>query len=53
MKEIHTVKMMRIIGCTRRTFKGLFGKPKNLLPLEVQNTILKGRSGCVICDNIH
>jgi hypothetical protein len=36
MKEIHMVKMMKIIVCTKRTISGSLGKPKNLLPLEVE-----------------
>jgi hypothetical protein len=44
MREIHTIKIMKIIVYTKRTINELLGKPKNLLPLEVQSVIREGRS---------
>jgi hypothetical protein len=49
MKKIHMVRMMIIIVCTWKTINGSLGKPKNLLPLKVQNAIREGKSGHVIC----
>jgi hypothetical protein len=35
MKEIHTIRMMKIMVYTRRIINGSFGKPKNLFPFKV------------------
>jgi hypothetical protein len=51
MKEIHTVKTMRIIVYIRRTINESLGRSKNLLPLEVWNMIKERGSKCVICHN--
>jgi hypothetical protein len=48
-REIHMVRTMRIIVCTRRTINRSLGKPKNLLPFKVQSVIKEGRSRSVIC----
>jgi hypothetical protein len=53
MREIHMVKTMKIIVCIRRIISGSLGKPRNLLPLEVQNAIREGKSKHVICHNDH
>jgi hypothetical protein len=49
MKEIHMVRMMKIIVYTKRTINELLGRPKNLLPLKVRNAIKEGKSKRVIC----
>jgi hypothetical protein len=38
-KQIHMIRTMRIIVYTKRTISGLLDRPKNLLPLKVQNMI--------------
>jgi hypothetical protein len=53
MKKIHTIRMMKIILYTKRTISRSLGRPKNLLPFEVQNMIRKGKSKHVICHNSH
>jgi len=51
MREIHTIKTMKIIVYTKRTISGSLGKPKNPLPFKVWNVIKEGRFKCVICQN--
>ncbi len=50
-REIHTVRRMKIIVCTRRIINESFGRPKNLLPLKVRSVIRKGRCRCAIYHN--
>jgi len=40
------VRMMELIVCTTKTINRLFGRPKNLLPLEMQSVIKEGRFRC-------
>jgi hypothetical protein len=52
-REIHMVKMMRIIVYIRKTMNRSFGRPKNLLPFKVRNAIREGKSEHIICHTNH